>query len=340
MAVAATVDVKVEDDNYITYVFIPSEITVSVGDTVRWIKGSSSTPHSVVGNSTTKDYYGNTCINGPLNGNLSKPGATFSFTFNTAGDCFYQCIIHPPDMLGVIHVVAAGSTSNTNSTTPTVVGPPSVKKSHDSSGMNEVEQNPISGADRKLFIPPSILEQKPSGEQNPIEKTIRTNRIEIVDGKGNVRAVLGMTSNDEPRLALADRMGHIQAMLSIVPVPGNPDGIPSLRLLDKAGIPRTDISLNSGGNPVITFRNNNGEHLASLGGSGSADGGAEWMLSDGDGKVRVTLSINHLGTNLFLLDKDRKPRARFGLKPDGTPIFDFLNVMGQEEAVFGNKGLK
>src|SRR6185295_19968003 len=106
MAAAATVQIRAEDDNYITYVFIPSEVTISVGDTVTWKKGITTTLHSVFGNSTTKDYYGNTCPNGSLNGSLSQPDSEFSFTFKSPGDCYYQCLLHPPDMLGVIHVSA------------------------------------------------------------------------------------------------------------------------------------------------------------------------------------------------------------------------------------------
>ena len=337
---AATVDVKAEDDNYATYTFIPSEVTVSVGDTVRWIKGFSALPHSVFGDSTTKDYYGNTCINGPLNGSLSKPQDTFSFTFDTPGDCHYQCIIHPPDMLGVIHVLAKGPASDASSPTPTMVAPPSAKESLGSSVKNEGEQNSITGGAGKPFKPPSILGKKPSGQENPTGKTIRGDRFELVDGKGKVRAVLEMTPSDEPRLALADRTGQIQAMLSVEPVPGHPDGIPTLRLFDKAGKPRTDISLNSDGDPVVVLRNKNGVDLASLSGLDAASGGTGLLLNDENGQIRVELRINHLGTNLYLFDKDRKARARFGLKPDGSPVFVFLNAIGEEEDVSGNKGFK
>jgi plastocyanin len=329
------IKIRVEDDHYITYVFIPPEVTISVGDTVTWKKGLSSTPHSIFGDPTTKDYYGNVCVNGPLNASLPEPGSEFSFTFNTVGNCFYQCLLHPPDMLGVIHVVGPGA-PRTSSSLPATVEPQPDSRPNPP----ETKKSDISGQDGKLFKPPTILEQKPSGQESPAEKTVRANRFELVDGKGNVRAVLAMTPDDEPRLALADRSGQIQVMLSIEPFPGKPDGIPTLRLLDKAGKPRTDISLGSDGNPVITLRNKNGGHLASLSGSDAAEGGAEWLLSDKDGRYRFTLNIDKFGPNLLFLDKDRKARAKFGLKPDGTPVFVFLDVMGEEEAVFDHKGMK
>src|SRR5262249_3876724 len=125
------------------------------------------------------------------------------------------------------------------------------------SEMKEQENDFIPVPVPKSVKPLSVLEQKKTGEEVPAEKTIRANRFELVDSKGKVRAVLAMTADDQPRLALADRSGQIQALISVEPFPGNPDGIPTMRLMDKTGIPRTDISLGGDGNPVITLRNKN-----------------------------------------------------------------------------------
>lgn len=187
--------------------------------------------------------------------------------------------------------------------------------------------------DAKPAKPPSILDENVPAQATPTQETVRANRFELVDSKGKPRAVLGMTPGDEPRLALADRVGKVQAMLSIEPVPGDLDGIPTLRLFDKAGKMRTDIKLNRDGDPLIVLRNKKGGHIASLSGVPVADGGTEWLLSDENGQVRVALSINHAGTNLMFLDPNRKVRARLGLKPDGTPDLIYTDGTGKEHAL-------
>jgi hypothetical protein len=144
-----------------------------------------------------------------------------------------------------------------------------------------------------------------------------------------------MTPDDEPRLALADRAGKIQATLGVEPVPRHRDGIPALRLFDKAGKKRLDIDLTSEGNPEISLRNKNGGHIASLSGVPTVDGGTQWLLSDAEGNVTVNLSINHAGANLVFLDKNSKMRAKFGLKPDGSPGLVILDETGKERAVLG-----
>src|SRR5262249_49086615 len=45
---------------------------------------------------------------GPLNGNLDSTGASYSQTFNQAGDFAYHCNIHAY-MHGVVHVTSASS---------------------------------------------------------------------------------------------------------------------------------------------------------------------------------------------------------------------------------------
>ena len=187
--------------------------------------------------------------------------------------------------------------------------------------------------DAKPAKPPSILDENIPAKAAPTQEIVRANRFELVDAKGKVRSILAMTPDDEPRLALADRAGKIQAMLSIEPVPGDLDGVPTLRLFDKAGKMRTDIKLNRDGDPLIVLRNKNGGHIASLSGVPVADGGTEWLLSDENGQVRVALSINHAGTNLMFLDQNRKVRARLGLKPDGTPDFIYTDGAGKERAL-------
>ncbi len=204
------------------------------------------------------------------------------------------------------------------------------------------EQTQESGIlpEAKPPTPLSIREEGTPDQVKPKQEVIRASRFELVDTKGKVRAVFAMTPADEPRLALADRAGNIQAMLSVEPVPGDLDGIPTLRLFDKAGKMRTDIKLTRDGNPEVVLRNKNGGHLASLTGMSAARGGTEWLLSDDNGVVRVTLTINQAGANLSFLDKDRKMRARFGLKPDESPVLVYNDESGKEHSVLGPTKVK
>lgn len=60
--------------------FIPSEITISKGETVTWIN-TDSIAHNVVGNKFNS-------------GTLGR-GQSFSYTFNEAGTFDYVCTFHP-----------------------------------------------------------------------------------------------------------------------------------------------------------------------------------------------------------------------------------------------------
>ena len=73
--------------------FAPSQINVSVGDTVVWTNTSSMT-HTVTANG------------GAFTSGTMQPGAVFSRTFTAPGTYSYHCQFHP-DMVGTISVFAA-----------------------------------------------------------------------------------------------------------------------------------------------------------------------------------------------------------------------------------------
>lgn len=74
--------------------FSPRNDSVAVGTTITWTYSvSASNPHTV-----TSDQVG---LFG--SGTLSTSGATFTHTFNAAGDFGYHCTIHP-SMTGTIKV--------------------------------------------------------------------------------------------------------------------------------------------------------------------------------------------------------------------------------------------
>jgi plastocyanin len=68
--------------------FNPSEVTVSVGDTVTWTNDSNE-DHSVRG--------------GPFNSPILHPGDRFSHTFTRAATVRYACDVHP-QMKGTVTV--------------------------------------------------------------------------------------------------------------------------------------------------------------------------------------------------------------------------------------------
>ena len=70
--------------------FDPATVTIAVGGTVTWTNEDSTT-HTV------------TADNGEFNSGDLANGATFSFTFDTAGTFAYHCSIHP-SMTGTVVV--------------------------------------------------------------------------------------------------------------------------------------------------------------------------------------------------------------------------------------------
>jgi plastocyanin len=104
IALAKTVHVSVVDDR-----FSPSgldsgeEVTIHPGDTVVWALKSPNSHNIDEG-----DFAGHTCSGEGLAHTFIGNGDKYSHTFNTPMDCYYRCNIHPPDMLGLIHVVGGG----------------------------------------------------------------------------------------------------------------------------------------------------------------------------------------------------------------------------------------
>jgi len=89
---AVTHDVTIVD-----FAFDPADLTIQVGDTVRWTN-SGGTDHTA------------TSTSGPASFSSAglATGATYEFTFTVAGVYDYQCSFHP-SMTGRITVVAAAT---------------------------------------------------------------------------------------------------------------------------------------------------------------------------------------------------------------------------------------
>jgi plastocyanin len=85
-------------DGWVTivdYQFQPQDIYIQPGDTVTWQNNATSTYHTVTSDISSAEVFDS--------GQLA-PGATFSHTFNTAGDFGYKCSNHPTLMTGTVHV--------------------------------------------------------------------------------------------------------------------------------------------------------------------------------------------------------------------------------------------
>jgi plastocyanin len=68
--------------------FIPAEVTVSVGDTVTW-SNDDSAAHTVTSGTPSDG------PDGIFDSSLFMAGTTFSYTFDTAGEYNYFCMVHP-----------------------------------------------------------------------------------------------------------------------------------------------------------------------------------------------------------------------------------------------------
>jgi len=75
--------IMISDGSNGSYGFTPAVLTVKVGTTITW-KNMSSAPHTVTSDDGQTFDSGNVAV-----------GATFHFTFTTAGPFSYHCNIHP-----------------------------------------------------------------------------------------------------------------------------------------------------------------------------------------------------------------------------------------------------
>lgn len=84
-----TVTVQVVDNR-----FEPATVTIARGTTVRWTNASATMTHTVTSGASSTTAGAGTLFDRSL-----APGATFDYTFNTAGDQPYFC--RPHEALGM-----------------------------------------------------------------------------------------------------------------------------------------------------------------------------------------------------------------------------------------------
>lgn len=96
--------------------FFPETITIDAGDSVTWVTQSIHTVSFLEGSAFTPF----TAPLGPAGGStedgttftssgILTPGQPYTLTFSTPGTYAYNCLLHPPEMAGVIIVQPAGT---------------------------------------------------------------------------------------------------------------------------------------------------------------------------------------------------------------------------------------
>jgi plastocyanin len=112
-AQAATVLVNLGD-----LTFTPKDVTISVGDSVRW-SDESDAPHTVTSDDG-REFNSNPNCNPIVSATCMSRGQTFEHKFNSAGTFAYHCTIHQQQgMVGTIRVQPAPATTTTRATATT-----------------------------------------------------------------------------------------------------------------------------------------------------------------------------------------------------------------------------
>jgi hypothetical protein len=162
----------------------------------------------------------------------------------------------------------------------------------------------------------------------PVQDSVRARRFELVDERGNVRAVLG-TQNDSgaPGFLVSDSAGRPRIALHV-----SAEDTPAFDLLDASGAPRVHVALDAEGAPVVTLFGPTERPAQALLGVGS-DGSAHLRLVQPDGRTRLFFSLQPDGTPYFsLMDPEGRPKLSLAL-PGGNPALLMLDAEGRPRAV-------
>ncbi len=90
------------------HAFEPANLTIAVGDTVRWVNGDG-VYHTVKSSSSTTSNVPSDLFGAPV----ASEGAEYSFTFNDTGEHRYFCQPHAGFMWGMVTVADAAGPSPT-----------------------------------------------------------------------------------------------------------------------------------------------------------------------------------------------------------------------------------
>jgi hypothetical protein len=115
----------------------------------------------------------------------------------------------------------------------------------------------IAGLGGVLVVAAGLLGQAPVGGS---VKSVDAERFQVRDAAGNLRALLGTTSDGATSLLLYSATGVNQAGLGVMP-----DGSASVFLGNPAGRTVTELTLYRDGTPTLVFRDRNGKTRTLMG---------------------------------------------------------------------------
>ena len=95
--------------------FIPSTVTIEVGETVTW-ENNDTAAHTASGGSAEDG------LTGPWDSSLIMAGGSYSYTTDTVGSFDYMCMVHPW-MTGTLIVEDGTSSTPADTVPPTVLVP-------------------------------------------------------------------------------------------------------------------------------------------------------------------------------------------------------------------------
>lgn len=122
--------------------------------------------------------------------------------------------------------------------------------------------------------------------------TVAVGQLRLLNKKGQLRAVLGLTKKDMTFLALRDSNGVVRSHLHL-----NEDGAPSLVFNDDKGDKRCLLSLADNNNPTLFFYDDKNVRRLSLTSSPSA-----LICNNHNGKPRAVLGVSKAGAGAFSLE--------------------------------------
>lgn len=87
-------------------------------------------------------------------------------------------------------------------------------------------------------------------------KAVKAQQFLLVDKKGQIHAILGLTNLGKPSLGLWDKEGKNRIMLGFIR-----DGVPGLGLNDEKGNRRVNLELSVDGKPALILLDENGQRI-------------------------------------------------------------------------------
>ena len=128
--------------------------------------------------------------------------------------------------------------------------------------------------------------------------TLRTQRLEIVDGHGKLCAVLGAMPGSESGIGLQDAQGQTRATLTV-----GADGNPALALCSPDGMERAGLAISPKGNSTLRLFSDYGQVRVAL--QVDRDGKIALKLDDPKARNKTARSYNGNDTPTRTASKER-----------------------------------